>query len=137
MVLSSLTYSVVVSYNQSSLVMKTKRYHVIFDIYNYQKRVSKNFLKKILEELPPVIDMSIIAGPLVVEGAETNPGLSGFVIIDYSHISIHTFSHPKFNEILMDVFSCKPYYVETVTKFLLNRLEIDIPNIKIKKVSWG
>jgi len=116
--------------------MKSKRYHILLDIEDYsRKEINKDTLKKILRELPPLIGMQIIAGPVIVDCVEGNPGLSGFVIIDYSHISIHTFS--GYNEILIDIFSCKPYIKEVVIEFLLTTLEINKTNMKIKIVSWG
>lgn len=116
--------------------IEPKRYHLIFDIHNYpHKRINKNFLTKILEELPTFIGMQIIAGPIVANGVKENPGLSGFVIIDYSHISIHTFS--RYNKILIDVFSCKLYNRELVIRFLLDTLGIKRASIKTKTVSWG
>lgn len=119
-----------------AFVMRSKRYHIIFDIKSYScKEINRNTLKKVLSELPPLIDTQIIAGPVIVEGVKGNPGLSGFVIIDYSHISIHTFS--RYDEILIDIFSCKPYIKEVVIEFLLATLGIGKTNMKIKTVSWG
>jgi len=61
--------------------------------------------------------MRIIKGPIVAQGAEANPGLSILAIIDFSHISIHTFT--KYREALVDVFSCREYdrtYVLNIIK---------------------
>lgn len=117
--------------------MQQKRYHLIVDVENCPKeRVNdKDFVNKLLIELPAKIGMSILYGPVVVEGIPENPGLSGFLIIDYSHISIHTFV--KTNELLIDVFSCKPYDQETVVGFVLSLTGAERRGVQTKVVAWG
>ena len=61
--------------------------------------------------------MKVLYKPVVVEGVDYNPGFSGFCLIDFSHISIHTFL--KTGEICVDIFSCKPYNPERVKNYLL------------------
>jgi S-adenosylmethionine/arginine decarboxylase-like enzyme len=53
--------------------------------------VDREVIEGILRELPPRIEMCILAGPVVVRGRPDNPGWTGFVVIDKSHISVHTF----------------------------------------------
>ncbi len=86
-------------------------------------------IEKILSELPSRIDMNVIAGPVVVEGCPENPGWTGFVIIDKSHISIHTFDDG--NRISVDVFSCKPFREETALSFLEERIRFEKKNVKM------
>lgn len=45
----------------------------------------------------------------------TTPGVSGFVMIAESHISIHTF--PDQDYVFIDIFSCKPFDVDAAVKF--------------------
>src|SRR3989344_9252740 len=117
--------------------MQQKRYHLIVDVGNVpsEKVVDKEIVTKLLTELPPKIGMSILYGPVVVEGIPENPGLSGFLIIDYSHISVHTFAST--NEFLIDIFSCKPYDQDTVVNFFLSLVPMDRKNLNIKTVAWG
>ena len=43
-------------------------------------------------------------------------GISGFVLIAESHISIHTF--PDKNYLSLDIFSCKEYSIDTVKEIV-------------------
>ena len=76
--------------------------------------------RRILSELPALIGMKVLAGPYVVEGFPENPGWTGFVIIDKSHISIHTFNEG--NGVSVDVFSCKTFDEEVVVRYLKEHL---------------
>ena len=79
-------------------------------------RIGKEEVARILSDLPSEIGMEILAGPLVVEGGPENPGLTGFVIVDKSHISIHTFDEG--DKAAIDVFSCRPFEEENVLRYL-------------------
>lgn len=115
--------------------MKTKRYHIIFDVENCPVNLDEDALKSLLTEIPPLVDMEIIAGPVIAHGVEANPGLSGFVIIDWSHISIHTFT--KYNELLIDIFSCKTYDQQIVKNYLAKKLGMPVESLQSKIVAWG
>jgi S-adenosylmethionine decarboxylase len=91
--------------------------HLIIDgILNHY--IEKDVINSILTGLPEVIGMNILAGPFIVEGVPENPGWTGFVIIDKSHISIHTFSNQK--SISIDVFSCQSFNEEVVLNYMKN-----------------
>ena len=67
-------------------------------------------LRTFLEEYPASLGMTRITEPEVLEYHGTNPhdsGISGFVIIAESHISVHTFPHRDYVNI--DLFSCKSF----------------------------
>ncbi len=78
--------------------------------------------------------MHILAGPLVSEGIPENPGLSGVILIDYSHISIHTFTAT--GEALVDIFSCKPYKQEDAVKATLDYFNVSEDKARVKEVFW-
>jgi S-adenosylmethionine decarboxylase len=78
--------------------------------------INKQQGKEILEKLPEKIGMKILNGPHVVEGNPENPGWTGFVIIDKSHIAIHTFTEN--NTISVDIFSCKPFNAKETINYL-------------------
>lgn len=86
-------------------------------------RVDKEIGLRILSELPALIGMKILAGPYVVEGVPENPGWTGFVIIDKSHISIHTFTEG--NKVSVDVFSCKTFDEGVVLPYLEGQLSFE------------
>lgn len=92
-------------------------------------------LRKFLNELPGVINMHVLSKPKVARGIPENPGLSGFVIIDYSHISIHTFTAK--DEALVDIFSCKPYEQEDAVNAVVNHFHSSPSSANIQVVSWG
>ncbi|MBI4153737.1 S-adenosylmethionine decarboxylase [Candidatus Woesearchaeota archaeon] len=80
-------------------------------------------VRKFLEELPRIIGMTPIAEAQIVNyknpKKELDAGISGFVMIAESHISIHTY--PYRGCLFMDVFSCKPFDVEKVKAVLMER----------------
>jgi S-adenosylmethionine decarboxylase len=84
--------------------------------------VTSEMVDSILRELPGRIGMKIIAGPVVVEGNPCNPGWTGFVVIDKSHIAIHTFTEG--NRISIDVYSCQPFDAEEVEHYLSQKIAL-------------
>jgi S-adenosylmethionine decarboxylase len=68
-----------------------------------------DFIRAWLDGLPGRIGMTKIADPLLVEVGELSDkdpgGLSGFVLIAESHISIHTF--PLRGFVSADVYTCQ------------------------------
>ena len=63
-----------------------------------------------LSEYPARIEMTKIMPPYVFRYEAKNQddwGISGFVLIAESHISIHTF--PEKNYLSLDIFSCKEF----------------------------
>ncbi|MEM5801938.1 MAG: adenosylmethionine decarboxylase [Candidatus Aenigmatarchaeota archaeon] len=102
--------------------------HLTLDLYqcNKEKLSNKNFIFKILDELPELIGMHKISKPqiLVYPGKENSfdkGGISAFVIIAESHISIHTFIEQRFASI--DIFSCKEFSIEAAEKYLVKEFE--------------
>jgi S-adenosylmethionine decarboxylase len=96
---------------------------------------SSEFLKVFLAELASCVEMHILAGPLIAEGHPDNPGMTGFVVVDYSHISIHTFT--AHDEALIDIFSCKPYNKDAVRGLLRARCSTEASVIREQEVHWG
>lgn len=82
--------------------------------------VSRETVELVLRELPCLLGMSILDGPHVVEGVAENPGLTGFVVIDKSHISVHTFT--KTNTVSIDVYSCEPFNAKRVVSYLRDHI---------------
>lgn len=78
--------------------------------------------------------MTKMALPHVVKWLDhgaTIDGISGFVMIAESHISIHTF--PEKDYVFIDVFSCKGFDVENAVKLLVNAFEAKKYTKKIVK----
>jgi len=117
--------------------MITLRFHYIFDAWGLDPKFlnSKRLVTSLLEDIAKICKMNIIGGPLVVKPpAYTPPGVSGFCIIDFSHISIHTFSER--GEVCVDVFSCKSFEPEEVKAYLLKKLKVDERNLYFFKVNY-
>ena len=67
-------------------------------------------VRDFLIECPKKLAMTRITEPKVLEYKAPKPedsGVSGFVIIAESHVSIHTFPHR--NYVNIDIFSCRPF----------------------------
>ncbi len=97
--------------------------HLMLDGYGCDKKKLQdlNLIYRILDELPTQIGMTKIMPPYVFKYSGVKPedwGLSGFVLIAESHISIHTF--PEKNFVSVDIFSCKTFDLEFAGEYLKN-----------------
>jgi len=95
--------------------------HLMLDGYGCEKAKLEdlNLVYRILDELPARIGMTRIMPPYVFKYSGLKPedwGISGFVLIAESHISIHTF--PEKNFVSVDIFSCKHFDVELAATYL-------------------
>ena len=86
--------------------------HLIIDGYGSDpaKMQDVDLIYDILDRYPARIGMVKISPPYVSKYVGSKPedwGVSGFVLIAESHISIHTF--PERSYINIDVFSCKDF----------------------------
>lgn len=116
--------------------MQTQRYHNIVDLDHCNNRINDpEALTAFLKSLVTATNMSILAGPLSATGIPENPGYSLFVIVDFSHISIHTFTNA--NEALIDIFSCKPYDREKILKLCKDFFSTAETTAREKEVWWG
>ncbi|MDA1188957.1 MAG: adenosylmethionine decarboxylase [Chloroflexi bacterium] len=90
--------------------------HLVIDGYGgaIGKLQDIEVVRKFLDEYPVAIGMTKIIEPQVYtyRGQKLEDwGVSGFVLIAESHISVHTF--PERGHINIDVFSCKDFDTET------------------------
>jgi S-adenosylmethionine decarboxylase len=117
--------------------MHTPRFHIIVDLQRVEIERLNNSetLSTFLQTLSKTIDMNILFGPIVKEGIPENPGLTGFVIIDYSHISIHTFT--KTQEAFVDIFSCKTYEQAKALQAVIDYFGVEKDSANIQEVQWG
>ncbi len=101
--------------------------HLTLDLSecNPRKLSDLSYIYNLLDELPDVIDMHKITPPYVfVYKPSHNPsewGVSGFVIIAESHISIHTF--PDRASAFVDIFSCKQFDLHKAMNYVVSSLE--------------
>lgn len=90
--------------------------HLIIDGYcnNQTLLQDESFLHNWLENYPAKINMTRISPPYILRYMGEDWGISGFVFIAESHISIHTFVER--NYVNIDVFSCKDFDTEKAIK---------------------
>lgn len=87
--------------------------HLMLDIYNCDPEAlnDKDLVYDILNSLPEKIGMKKLMKPYVLFAEANNKrdpgGWSGFVMIQESHMSLHTFIKRRF--ITADVYSCKKF----------------------------
>jgi len=106
--------------------------HLTLDLYecNKKKISDKKFIHSILDELPQFIGMHKISAPNVFD-FQGNPlgnptafdqgGISAFVLIAESHISIHTFVNQGY--VSVDIFSCKMFEAKKAEEYLIKKFE--------------
>ena len=94
--------------------------HLMIDLDDCDPKrlMSLRGCKTFLDTLPVKIDMHIIRDSYVMwydpPGNERDAGVTGFVVIAESHISIHTY--PKKKYAFVDIFSCRPFDIEKTLK---------------------
>jgi S-adenosylmethionine decarboxylase len=98
--------------------------HLMVDGYGCERTALEdmNLIYNFLDSYPSQMDMTKIMPPYVFRYNGAVPedwGISGFVLIAESHISIHTF--PEKQYLSLDMFSCKPFdtqlAVQTIKKY--------------------
>lgn len=96
----------------------SRRFHFIIDAFNCDRALlsDRAFLTCLIKKIAKLIGMKIIKGPVAAKGIPLNPGFSVFAIIDFSHISIHTFTDP--GEFCLDVFSCRPFNYKKLERYI-------------------
>lgn len=96
--------------------------HLMVDGYNanFEVLASVEAITNLLDTLPAEIGMTKIMPPYVFkyDGGDKPEdwGVSGFVIIAESHISIHTF--PEKGYFSMDIFSCKDFDISVALEII-------------------
>ena len=86
--------------------------HLAIDGFNgnTSKMWDEDLVRQFLTDYPDALKMTRITEPRVLVYDAPKPedsGVSGFVIIAESHISIHTFPHKSYVNI--DIFSCRAF----------------------------
>jgi len=84
----------------------------------------------LLNNLPEKIGMTKITQPYVFRYSGQVPedaGITGVVIIAESHISLHTYPHKQF--VFVDLFSCKPFDVESAKDYIIHFFQSKSPAV--------
>jgi S-adenosylmethionine decarboxylase len=91
-----------------------------------EKMKDEEFVYHFLDAFPSEIGMNKISEPHVTTyrgPKEEDWGISGFVLIAESHISVHTF--PERAYVNIDVFSCKDFDNEKALAQIVKRFSLD------------
>lgn len=102
--------------------------HLIIDGFGANRKMleSEDMIYDLLDRYPSQIGMTKVAPPQVFKYVGSKPedwGISGFVLIAESHISIHTFPERRYANI--DIFSCKDFDSEYAIQELKAIFEFD------------
>jgi len=96
-------------------------YHLMFELYgcDQQRLENPDLLRTFLHDLPPLIDMTAVSPVHLYDirecTDEDDNGLSGFVIIAQSHISLHAWG--PYHELDVDICSCQPFDYDVAVRF--------------------
>lgn len=113
--------------------------HLIIDGYGHNSNLlqDEQFLYQLLDSYPAQIGMTKISKPVVIRYVGPNPedwGISGFVFIAESHISIHTFAERCY--INIDVFSCKEFDAQQAIKFFKEKFQLTRLTCRLINREW-
>jgi S-adenosylmethionine decarboxylase len=100
--------------------------HVMIDLYgcNSALLASEALLRRVLDEYPDRIGMEKVSPVFLREIKTSNPlddGMSGFVIIATSHVSLHAW--PCYGMVNIDVFSCEEFSTDEVARFAVQMFQ--------------
>lgn len=101
--------------------------HLMLDCYQCDARVVRDLraVYDLLAELPGHLGVHAITKPFVFlhrDSPREEPGITGFVVVAESHVSIHTFPARK-NYVTLDAYSCRDFNAAAAKKFILGRLK--------------
>ena len=102
--------------------------HLTLDLYgcDAEKLADHDFVFKILSDMPEQIGMHKFAEPQLTiapdQGTDSfdRGGITGFVILVESHMSIHTFPSDRYAS--FDIFSCRDFDINYAADALKERL---------------
>jgi S-adenosylmethionine decarboxylase len=93
---------------------------LMLELYGCDRQLLSNelLLRSVLDEYPGRIGMEKVSPVYLSQIQTSNPldaGMSGFVIIAQSHISLHAW--PEYGEVDIDICSCKEFSQEDALAF--------------------
>lgn len=98
--------------------------HLIIDGYvrDPKKIKETEFIYQFLDTYPQQISMTKVSTPQVSEEKRHEQGISGFVLLAESHISIHI--SPDQSYISIDIFSCREFDAHQAAHRLQQQFEL-------------
>jgi S-adenosylmethionine decarboxylase len=94
--------------------------HLMLELYGCDRELLSNeaLIRRVLDEYPGRVEMEKVSPVHLYDIETSNPldaGLSGFVVIAQSHISLHAW--PEYGEVDIDICSCKEFSQEEAIAF--------------------
>ena len=102
--------------------------HLMLELYGCDRHIlsDESLVKSVLEEYPARVEMERVSPVHLYQIETSNPldaGLSGFVVIAQSHISLHAW--PEYGEVDIDICSCKEFSQEEAIAFAKQMFQTD------------
>lgn len=102
--------------------------HLMLELYGCDRELLSNeaMVRCVLDEYPECIGMEKVSPVHLYDIETSNPldaGLSGFVVIAQSHVSLHAW--PEYGEVDIDICSCKEFSQEEATAFAKKMFQTD------------
>jgi S-adenosylmethionine decarboxylase len=100
----------------------------MLELYGCDRHIlsDASLVKSVLEEYPARVEMEKVSPVHLYQIETSNPldaGLSGFVVIAQSHISLHAW--PEYGEVDIDICSCKEFSQEDAIAFAKQMFQTD------------
>jgi S-adenosylmethionine decarboxylase len=108
--------------------MKQMLVHLMLELYGVDPKILSDepLVRRALDEFPQRIDMEKVSPVHLYQIETSNPldaGLSGFVVIATSHVSLHCW--PSYGEVDIDICSCKEFSQEEAIAFAKEIFQTD------------
>jgi S-adenosylmethionine decarboxylase len=102
--------------------------HLMLELYGCDRKILEDepLLRRVLDEYPGHVDMEKVSPVHLYDIETSNPldaGMSGFVVIAQSHISLHAW--PEYGEVDIDICSCKEFSQEDAIAFAKEVFQTD------------
>ncbi len=102
--------------------------HLMLELYGCDRHIlsDEKLVHRVLDEYPARVDMEKVSPVHLYQIETSNPldaGLSGFVVIAQSHISLHAW--PEYGEVDIDICSCKEFSQEDAIAFAKQMFQTD------------
>lgn len=106
--------------------------HLMMDCrgVNLDKCADMAYIWDFLNDLPDRIGMTKITQPIVFPYSGLVPedcGVTGVVVIAESHLTFHSFTEKDY--FFFDLFSCKPFDVDGVSRYVIEAFDVKAPTI--------
>lgn len=113
-------------------VVNFKGQHAMIDICNFygDENVLGQFVFNLMVKAIERTTMKIVHRNLSILNEDTPPGFSGFLSLDSSHISVHSYTGEDIALAAFDCFTCGQTNPLEVLEYIYDEMLKEFPNIK-------